>query len=42
MLDGQHAQLHAAARTWADALKRDKMIYVFGSGHSRFIAGELY
>ncbi len=42
VLEGQHELLHQAADTWATAIAADKMIYVFGSGHSRLIAGELY
>lgn len=30
------------AKLWADAITDGKLLYVFGSGHSRFIAGELY
>lgn len=30
------------ARLWADAIAADRLLHVFGSGHSRFIAGELY
>jgi len=30
------------AELWADAIEGDHMLYSFGSGHSRFIAGELY
>lgn len=30
------------AKVWADAITEGKLLYVFGSGHSRFIAGELY
>lgn len=39
------AQQEAMARMavlWADAIEHDHMLYSFGSGHSRFIAGELY
>lgn len=42
VLERQSDEMHATARTWADAIAADRMIYVFGSGHSRFIAGELY
>ncbi len=42
VLEGQRDVLHQAAETWAAAIAADRMIYVFGSGHSRLIAGELY
>lgn len=42
VLQRQQDQLHRAANSWATAIAADRMIYVFGSGHSRLIAGELY
>lgn len=38
----QQDRLERFAALWADAISNDKLLYVFGSGHSRFIAGELY
>lgn len=38
----QRSQLARFAKLWAQAITGDKLLYVFGSGHSRFIAGELY
>lgn len=42
VLAAQEGTMRAVARVWADALASDRLIYSFGSGHSRFIAGELY
>jgi uncharacterized phosphosugar-binding protein len=41
VLAGQHEVMHEVADTWATAIAADRMLYVFGSGHSRLIAGEL-
>lgn len=38
----QRPQLARFAQLWAQAIASDKLLYVFGSGHSRFIAGELH
>ena len=42
VLTAQSSVLHEISELWADAIEDDKLMYVFGSGHSRFIAGELY
>lgn len=42
VLKQQHESMMAVAAAWAEAIEADKMAYSFGSGHSRFIAGELY
>lgn len=42
VLAAQRGSLEAAARLWTEAIKQDKLLYSFGSGHSRYIAGELY
>jgi uncharacterized phosphosugar-binding protein len=42
VLTAQRKRLHEVAALWAEAIADDKLLYVFGSGHSRFIAGELY
>jgi uncharacterized phosphosugar-binding protein len=42
VLERQHDLLHQAADTWATAIAADRMLYAFGSGHSRLIAGELH
>lgn len=42
VLGAQRERMHQVATLWADAIAADKLLYVFGSGHSRFIAGELY
>lgn len=42
VLASQHGNLQEMARLWAKAIQEDKLLYTFGSGHSRFIAGELY
>lgn len=38
----QRDQVARFAKLWSDAIVDGKLLYVFGSGHSRFIAGELY
>lgn len=38
----QRAAVATFARLWAAAITAGKLLYAFGSGHSRFIAGELY
>lgn len=42
VLASQRQQLGEFSKLWAHAIAADKLLYVFGSGHSRFIAGELY
>jgi len=42
VLEHQRGVMERVARLWADAIKADRLLYSFGSGHSRFIAGELY
>jgi uncharacterized phosphosugar-binding protein len=42
VLAAQRTNLNEMARLWTEAIKQDKLLYTFGSGHSRFIAGELY
>lgn len=42
ILASQHEALEKFADIWADAIKEKHLLYAFGSGHSRFIAGELY
>lgn len=42
VLEAQRPMMEAVARLWTDVILNDKLIYSFGSGHSRFIAGELY
>ncbi len=38
----QREQMAQVADAWAQAIQADKLAYTFGSGHSRYIAGELY
>ncbi len=38
----QRSNLAEFARLWAEAIAAGNLLYAFGSGHSRFIAGELY
>lgn len=38
----QRNVLNDVAAAWADAIRQDRLLFAFGSGHSRFIAGELY
>ncbi len=42
VLAAQKAQMARTAEIWAEAIKADRLAYAFGSGHSRYIAGELY
>lgn len=42
VLDAQRPAMEAVAELWTDVILNDNLIYSFGSGHSRFIAGELY
>ena len=41
-LESQEAAMQTVAQLWTEAIQRDKLVYTFGSGHSRFVAGELY
>ena len=41
VLAAQKASMGEVARRWADGILADRLLYLFGSGHSRFIAGEL-
>src|SRR5690554_6666299 len=41
-LEQQRDAMNAVADLWTDIILNDRLIYSFGSGHSRFIAGELY
>ncbi len=38
----QRDTLAKVAELWTEAIINDRLTYTFGSGHSRFIAGELY
>ncbi|MBN1266466.1 MAG: sugar isomerase domain-containing protein [Anaerolineales bacterium] len=42
VFSSQQENMTRMASLWADAIEQDHMLYSFGSGHSRFIAGELY
>ncbi len=42
VLEEGSGEMQAVAEIWADAIMQDRLTYTFGSGHSRFIAGELY
>jgi uncharacterized phosphosugar-binding protein len=42
MLASQRKTMVRIADLWADLIRNNHLIYVFGSGHSRYIAGELY
>lgn len=42
VLTAQRQTMARIADLWADLIQKDHLIYVFGSGHSRNIAGELY
>ncbi len=42
VLEAQKPQMARVAGLWAEAIKADHLAYAFGSGHSRYIAGELY
>ncbi len=41
-LASQLSAMQAVADLWRSAIENDHLLYAFGSGHSRFIAGELY
>ncbi|MEA4813107.1 MAG: SIS domain-containing protein [Anaerolineaceae bacterium] len=41
-LESQRQTMGNIASLWAESILNDHLTYVFGSGHSRFIAGELY
>ena len=40
--DSQRGTMEQIARHWSELISGNHMIYSFGSGHSRFIAGELH
>ena len=40
--DSQRGIMEQVARHWSELIVSDHMIFSFGSGHSRFIAGELH
>lgn len=42
VLASQRQTMVRVANLWADLIRNNHLIYVFGSGHSRYIAGELY
>jgi len=42
VLVSQRQTMVRVADLWTDVIQNDHLIYVFGSGHSRYIAGELY
>jgi len=42
VLESQMSVMQEVAELWAKAIQKDCLMYAFGSGHSRFIAGELY
>ena len=42
VVEDQRDNLAHFADLWAQSIREDKLLYAFGSGHSRFIAGELY
>ena len=42
VLETQQDQMGKIAELWAQSILDDKLAYTFGSGHSRYIAGELY
>ncbi|MFC1960145.1 sugar isomerase domain-containing protein [Chloroflexota bacterium] len=42
VLAAQQDQMAHIADLWAQSISADKLVYTFGSGHSRYIAGELY
>jgi len=42
VLASQRQTMVRIAEMWANLIQNDHIIYVFGSGHSRYIAGELY
>lgn len=42
VLAAQKDQMAQVADLWAQSIIADKLVYTFGSGHSRYIAGEVY
>ncbi|MCP4397587.1 MAG: SIS domain-containing protein [bacterium] len=42
VLISQRQTMARVADLWADLIQHDHIIYTFGSGHSRYIAGELF
>jgi uncharacterized phosphosugar-binding protein len=42
VLAAQRQTMARVADLWTEVIQHDHLIYVFGSGHSRYIAGELY
>jgi uncharacterized phosphosugar-binding protein len=42
VLETQRTAMEAVAELWVETIRNDGMIYSFGSGHSRFIAGEIH
>ena len=42
VLLSQRSVMERVANVWTEAIQQDHLIYVFGSGHSRYIAGELF
>lgn len=42
VLTAQRQTMAQVAQLWADLIQNDHIIYTFGSGHSRYIAGELF
>ncbi|PID58210.1 hypothetical protein CSB45_03845 [candidate division KSB3 bacterium] len=42
VLASQRSVMERVAVLWAETIHQDHLIYVFGSGHSRYIAGELF
>jgi uncharacterized phosphosugar-binding protein len=42
LLATQRKTMTRVADLWTDVIRNDHIIYVFGSGHSRYIAGEVY
>jgi uncharacterized phosphosugar-binding protein len=42
VLASQRQTMAQVAEVWAELIQKDRLIYSFGSGHSRYIAGELF
>lgn len=42
VLAAQRQMMARVADLWTEVIQKDHLIYVFGSGHSRYIAGELF
>ena len=42
VLTSQRQTMVRVAELWTEVIQKNHLIYVFGSGHSRYIAGELY